>query len=140
MKNTLIKEIMSTELITLSPYETLSTAKELFDKNNIHHIPVIHKEELVGIMSYTDIERSKQGKTLFIDHNIDKHNDVILKATLVCMVMTDVVETIDSNESIFKAYKIFKQNRFRSLPVFEDGKLKGIITPMDFLDYLFIQN
>lgn len=137
MKDTLVKEIMSTELVSLSPYDTLATAKKKFDEKKIHHIPIIHEEKLVGILSNTDLERSKQGKTLFIDHDIDKNNASILKVTLVSMVMTEIVETIRASDAIDKAYHIFKQNRFRSLPVFEDGNLVGIVTPMDLLDFFF---
>ncbi|MFT6338734.1 MAG: CBS domain-containing protein [Halioglobus sp.] len=71
MKDTLVKEIMSTNLATLSPYDTLTTAKKIFDNKKIHHIPIIFEEKLVGILSNTDLERSKQGKTMFIDHNIE---------------------------------------------------------------------
>lgn len=137
MNDTLVKEIMSTKIFTLTPFDTLSTAKALFDEKKIHHIPIMQQEKLVGILSNTDLERSKQGKTLFVDHDLDKHNETILKTTLTSMVMTDVVETINSSDSINIAYQIFRENKFRSLPVFENGLLAGIVTPMDLLDFFF---
>ena len=140
MKDILVKEIMSTNLATLSPYDTLSTAKKIFDTKKIHHIPIIFEEKLVGILSNTDLERSKQGKTLFINHDVAKHNETILESTLTSMVMTEMVETVTSSESIFNVYSLFKAHQFRSLPVLENGKIVGIVTPMDFLDYFFNEN
>jgi CBS domain-containing protein len=140
MKDIFVKEIMSTKLITLSPYDTLLTAKKYFDKEKIHHIPIIYEEKLIGILSNTDLERSKHGKTLFIDPNRDKHNDTILEGTLISMVMTEIVETVTVSDTIFNVYKIFKEHQFRSLPVLENGDLVGIVTPMDFLDFFFNKN
>ena len=137
MKDALIKDIMSTELITLSPYDNLSTAKKIFDEKKIHHIPIIHEGEFVGILSSTDLERSKHGKTLFVNRNVDSQNDSLLEGTLISMVMTEIVESVTTNDPIFKAYTLFKAHRFRSLPVFENGQLAGIVTPLDFLDFFF---
>jgi CBS domain-containing membrane protein len=87
MKDTLVKDIMSTELITLSPYDTLSTAKNKFAQKKIHHIPVVHERKLVGILSSTDLERSKHGKSLFNSENIEKYNKSLLQTTLISMVI-----------------------------------------------------
>lgn len=36
--NTLIREIMTTQLVTISPDEKIKTIKPLFEKNNFHHL------------------------------------------------------------------------------------------------------
>ena len=48
-----VSEIMSRELITISPKDDLYTAEELFKKNRIRHIPVVQGNEILGILSYT---------------------------------------------------------------------------------------
>jgi len=135
MKDVLIQDIMSSELITLSPYDTLATAKTIFDSIKIHHLPVLDHGKLIGILSSTDLERSKLGKALFINHDVEKHNETILDVTLISMVMTEVVESITVSHTINDAYIIFKEKNFRSLPVFNKKKLVGIVTPMDIIDY-----
>lgn len=139
MKEILVKTIMSTNLATLSPYDTLTTANKIFEEKNIHHIPILLDDKLVGMLSKTDLERSKQGKTFFVNHNIKNNNETILESTLTSMVMTEVVETVSSTESLFNVYTIFKEHQFRSLPIVDNGNLVGIVTPMDFLELLFNQ-
>ena len=52
-----ISEIMTQELITISPVDDLVTAEELFKKHRIRHIPVVQGDEILGILSYTDLLR-----------------------------------------------------------------------------------
>ena len=137
MKDIRVKDIMSTSLITLSQYDNLMQAAKLFEEHKIHHIPVVHNGDLVGVLSSVDFERSKKGKSLFINHNLEAENNAILEVTLVGMVMSQQVTTIDVDATLYEAYQLFKQHAFRSLPVMEKGQLVGIITPMDFMDLFF---
>ncbi|MGV8131732.1 MAG: cyclic nucleotide-binding/CBS domain-containing protein [Candidatus Pacearchaeota archaeon] len=52
---TLVKEIMSREIIHLEPHEDLHKAVELMGQNNIKHLPVISKGKLQGILTFKDI-------------------------------------------------------------------------------------
>ena len=140
MKNYFVRDIMSVDPITVSEHDTLYSVKQIFDNKNIHHIPVVDNGELKGIISSGDFERSKQAKTMFINHDVDQQNETILQVTLVGMVMTEKVLTISADDSLFEAYQVFKNNSFRSLPVMQGNQLVGIITPMDFLDFYFNKN
>ncbi len=140
MKDLHVRDIMSCPLITISRFETLEKASHLFSDHKIHHIPVLENDQLVGMLSSTDLERNKYGKSFFIRRKEDSQNKALLSATLVGMVMSERVETISARESVYNAYRLFKKNTYRSLPVVEQGELVGIITPMDFLDYIFNQS
>jgi len=50
-----ISKIMTTELITVSPNDPISDVSSIFEKENIHHVPVVQQGELVGIVSSRDI-------------------------------------------------------------------------------------
>jgi len=50
-----VKEIMSTPLITIGPDETLNEAGRMMSRLNIRRLGVMHKGELVGIVSSKDI-------------------------------------------------------------------------------------
>ena len=50
-----VSSIMSTELITVNPKDPLIDVKNIFDQNNIHHVPVVRFKKIVGIVSKTDL-------------------------------------------------------------------------------------
>lgn len=52
---TLVKEVMSREIIHIEPHEDLHKAVELMGQNGIKHLPVISKGKLQGILTFKDI-------------------------------------------------------------------------------------
>lgn len=50
-----IKEVMSSPLITIDPEETIWEASELMKEKLIHKLPVSKKDEIVGIITTSDI-------------------------------------------------------------------------------------
>lgn len=52
----LVEEIMKTEVITLSPEETIETALKLLHENHIRHLPIVDENnEVIGIVSDRDV-------------------------------------------------------------------------------------
>ena len=139
MQNMLIKDIMSSVPITVSPYDNLLKVDQIFESNKFHHLPVTKEEKVVGIVSSTDLERAKCGQSLFKKRNEETLNSTIMEATLVGLIMTTDIRTISSDITVYEAYRIMKSENFRSLIVMDNTSLLGIVTPMDFLD-LFFQN
>ena len=57
-KEALIQDLMTTEVITVSPTDTLPLAFFLFHANSIRYLPIVeNKRKLVGIITETDILR-----------------------------------------------------------------------------------
>jgi signal-transduction protein with cAMP-binding, CBS, and nucleotidyltransferase domain len=50
-----ISEVMSSPLITIDPEETIWEASEMMKENGIHKLPVKENEQIVGIVTTTDI-------------------------------------------------------------------------------------
>ena len=50
-----IIEVMSSPLITISPEETIWEASEMMKEKSIHKLPVKGNEQIVGIITTTDI-------------------------------------------------------------------------------------
>lgn len=50
-----IKEVMSSPLTTISPEETIWEASETMKENMIHKLPVKENEQIVGVITTTDI-------------------------------------------------------------------------------------
>src|SRR5574337_596177 len=55
--STLVKEVMSSPLISLDPDATIWELAEELKLKKIHKMPVIHENKLVGIVTTTDITR-----------------------------------------------------------------------------------
>ena len=138
MKKAQVKDVMTCNLITVTPYDTLETVAELFSENNFHHLIVIEDNELAGIVSSTDLERAKHGKSLFINKSEEGFEEALLKSIYVGSIMSVNVTSLNETDSLKTAYQQFKENAYRCLPVKnEKGKLVGLITPIDLLDYAF---
>ena len=55
----LIKELMTTEVIHVGPDETVENCMRLMVGNRIRHLPVLQGDDLVGIVSITDLIRKR---------------------------------------------------------------------------------
>jgi CBS domain-containing protein len=68
-KDTTAREIMSTELTSVSPSDTIGECMRLMTEGRVRHLPVLENNELVGILSIGDLVKwiiSAQSAT--IDH------------------------------------------------------------------------
>ena len=54
-KNSLVREIMSTDPTTVSPDESLGECMRLMTDKRVRHLPVVQNGELVGILSIGDL-------------------------------------------------------------------------------------
>ncbi|MBC8252000.1 MAG: CBS domain-containing protein [Candidatus Nitrosopelagicus sp.] len=52
---TTISEVMSSPLITIDPEETVWEASEIMKEKGIHKLPVKENEQIIGILTTTDI-------------------------------------------------------------------------------------
>ncbi len=127
-----IKEIMSTELVTISEFAPLTKVEEIFREHRIHHIPVVDNQELIGIVSKSDFLFFQRG------YNTDesKYDEARLKTNFVHQIMTKGLAKLDVNDHVNVALEVFKENLFHAIPIESDGKLKGIVTTYDIIKAL----
>lgn len=123
-----IETIMTTDLITIPPTESLETARTLMHDNEIHHLPVIDDDNtLVGLVTLTNVLAATD--SILRDHDNRLHaRDIIIKDIMV----TDVA-TVDEQASMRQAALFLEKHRIGCLPVIKNGKLYGIITDTDFV-------
>ncbi len=55
LKNYKIEEIMTKEVVTLAPTDTIEAALKIFASKSIHGILIIEDDELIGIVTTQDI-------------------------------------------------------------------------------------
>jgi CBS domain-containing protein len=134
--STPIENIMTKNLITVPEDEIVSTVAKIIEENGFHHVPVVNSNsQLVGIVSLTDLERLKLNASIFKTKKQEEYNQALFESLMVKYIMTKNVTQVKPSDSIYKIYSIFKENKFRALPVVEKNQLCGIITPLDLLEY-----
>lgn len=121
-----ISTIMTKDVLSLKPDNSIKDAETVFKQKKIHHLPVTTADgKLVGIMSSQDF---------FKIGNPESEYDKIP----VSEVMTKNIARLEAHEKIGAAAQVFLENLFHGLPIVdEEDKLVGIITTHDVLAYLF---
>ena len=134
--NKTIRAIMTTNLKVVRPDSSVTTVKEMFNKYDFRHLPVVDDgNRLVGIISREDyfrlfatLSRNTSGRTW-------TQNEIqYLKAK---NIMTEYPMTLDPDDTIGLAGDIFLANKYHALPIVEDDELLGIVTVHDLLAYAF---
>lgn len=110
-----VKSFMSTDLILLSPDDTLGEVATLFLEKKIDGAPVIEDGQLVGLLTKTHLIRAMS-------------QEIPLNRT-VREFMSRLVKTLPPEQPIDEV-DIMYTGRY---PVVEDGKLVGIITKSDIM-------
>ena len=123
-----IDTIMSTDLVTIPPTETLETARALMRDHGIHHLPVVDEDDrLVGLVTLTNVLAATDS-ILRDDDNRMHAREINIRDVMV----TDVA-TVDERASMRQAALFLEKHQIGCLPVVTAGKLQGIITDTDFV-------
>ena len=120
--------IMSTDLKTVSPTESLAVVRKIMQENRIHHVPVVNEEnELVGLVTLSDV--------LAATDSILRDDDSRVHATEIKVedIMVRNLATIDEHASLRQAALFLESHGIGCLPVVTDGNLRGIVTDTDFV-------
>lgn len=120
--------IMSTDLITITPEESLATARELMHDRRIHHLPVVDSEKkLVGLVTLTNVLAATDSFLRDADSRLHA------SGIRVADVMVRDLATVDEHASLRQAALFLEKHRIGCLPVVTNGVLRGIITDTDFV-------
>lgn len=131
-----IKEIMTTNIVALEKNDDLTRAEELFKKHKIRHIPVVHEDIIIGMLSYSDLLKIGHTDTSLDDRNVET---IIYNMFTLEQVMSKNVITVSSDTTIKKVAEILSKEEFHALPVVDEGMLVGIVTTTDLVKYLMNQ-
>ena len=141
-----VKDIMTREVIMVSPdTEVVYAAKLLFD-NHINGVPVMDNAgQVVGVLCQSDLIAQQKELPIpsffaFLDgliritsmKQIEKQVQKIA-ATTVAQAMTPNPVTVHPDMDIVKVATLMVDKKFHTLPVMEGGKLVGIVGEADVL-------
>jgi acetoin utilization protein AcuB len=129
-----ITEIMTRNVVTLSPDQTLREAIELLRARHIRHLPVVEEDSrLVGIVTDRDVKQA----TPSLHSGVDRAEyERILAETSIAQVMTREPITITPATPLRTAVMIFIDNKVGAVPVVDEGRLIGIVSEIDLLRVL----
>ncbi len=117
-------EWMVTNMVTASPFETVAEVVRRMSSNKVGAVLVVKDGDLWGLFSERDL----------LTRVVGQQRDP--KTTDVGDVATRDVVTIDADVPLRTVLQVFKENKFRHLPVLRGGKPVGILSTRDFLDFL----
>jgi CBS domain-containing protein len=123
MKSAKVRDYMSGKLITFTPDTDVMDAVQVLIENRITGAPVVDNHgDLVGMLSEFDCLK------VVLEAGYNDHPGGPVSA-----LMTEDVETVDANTSIFDLTQMFLKSGFRRYPVMENNELVGQVSRKDLL-------
>ncbi|MCA9521378.1 MAG: CBS domain-containing protein [Myxococcales bacterium] len=130
-----IRDIMTTNLVTVNQNADLDWANDVMEIANIRHIPVVRGERLVGLISRRDLLRTRISALAGIDPD-DEHD--LLQSVPAHEVMTSEVVTLPPDADLRQAIETMVEEKIDSVLVVDDAeRLAGIVTSHDIIKLAF---
>jgi CBS-domain-containing membrane protein len=142
-------DIMSSQVISIRPDDTVRNLAELLTIHRISGVPVLDEDgKLLGVASQSDLVA--QNKLPHVPQAITLFDWVIylegmgrLKAemskmsgTLVRDVMSREIVTVAPNTTLEEVATIMSEKKVHTIPVMEGGRLVGVIGKLDVISSL----
>lgn len=126
-----IDSIMITDVVTIDPDASLSTAFQKMMENGFSQLPVVKDGELIGLITDKILSEFTPSKATTL--SIYEMNYILGKTTCRDIMLEEVITT--SPEALVEdAAVVLKESNISSMPVVDaDNRLIGIITDDDIL-------
>ncbi len=126
-----VSEYMSKNVVTAPPDMPVGTAAKSMVSNGFRRLPIIRDNVLIGIITASDILRFLGSGEMF-NRLITGSAAEVFEVPVRTLIKRDVIFT-RSDMDIGEAAGLMLGKNVGSLPVLEEGELKGIITERDFV-------
>ncbi len=114
--NVKILELMSNNVITAQPHQTVGQLKEKMAKRSLSSVPVVSPDNIpVGVVSASDILATEK------------------EGTAISNIMTEKVYTIPEYEDVSVAARMMRNHKIHHLIVTQEKKVVGVISSYDLL-------
>lgn len=147
-----IRDVMTKNVITCTPDDTIGTLASIFKENHISGVPVVEKEKVVGIASETDLLKLFETSEFSNEPVLPSPLEIIeipirniirleevkkaledIKIKSVSSIMKKPVRSVSPEDDLeFASGKMIK-HKINRLPVIENGKLVGIVARSDII-------
>lgn len=111
-----VKEIMTKNVFSLNPEDSVQSAAEVMEKHNIGSVPVCDGEKIMGILTDRDIAL----------RSVSSGENISRQKVREIMSANPIFGTPDMD--VTEASKIMSDRQIRRLPIVENNNLVGIIS------------
>jgi len=108
-----VRHVMSRTARTIPPTALVSDLQEIMESEGFHHLLVLEKNKLVGVISDRDVH--------------------VRRGKLARHVMTVQPLTVSPGTQVDQAISIMLHRRISCLPIVEQGQVVGVLTVTDML-------
>ncbi|GAB4566733.1 MAG: hypothetical protein Kow0047_18350 [Anaerolineae bacterium] len=128
-----VADIMTPNPVTVTPTNAIGTAISLMRAGGFRRLPVVENGRLVGIVTARDLRLASNAPVAVREQWYDNY---ILQHIAVSTCMTPNPVTITSDSPVSEAARLMRDHKISGLPVVDEGRLVGIVTETDLLNYL----
>ena len=127
-----IKQIMTSPVLTVSLDDDLAKVNEIFSEAKFHHLLVVEKRKLFGVVSDRDLLKAISPK---IGTAAEKLADTASLNKKVHQIMTRKLICLQQNNSVHDAINVFLQNNISCIPVVDSNDFPvGVVSWRDILN------
>jgi len=127
-----VNDMMTVVPDTISSTTTLRDIIGMMKSEGYRHLPIVDEGKLVGIITDRDIRLVMNSPMVLHERRQDEELIDTVTAE-ACMTPNPVTVTPDT--PAYRAAEMLSIYKFGALPVVDNGKLVGIVTVTDFLDF-----
>ena len=132
MAQLLVRDLMTQPVKTVGPTSPLREVIKLMEAGHIRHVAVVDDGRLLGLISHRDVLRSQEGSLSGALSTEQAHMNRWIEAR---WVMTKDVRTVYPDTPALDAAQTLRSHGYGCVPVVEDGRLVGMLTDSDFVEY-----
>lgn len=118
------RDIMTKKVLTVKEDAKVTNVLKLLVENRITGVPVVSDDmRLLGMVTEKDILKS-----LWYNSNV--------KGSSAADLMSGEIISFDENDNLMKVFESLVESNFRRVPILSEGKLAGIISRRDIIEFL----
>jgi acetoin utilization protein AcuB len=130
----LVRDVMSTRLVTLSADETVSLAEQLMAAIHVRHLPVLGPgDRLVGLVSDRDLLAAAASSIAKLDVEDAR---AFTRTINIDEIMSREIHVVEPTTPLLDAARIMRAQKIGCLPVVDDDALVGLLTETDLVETL----
>jgi CBS domain-containing protein len=127
----LVREVMTSPAVTVTPYTTAREALRLLDECRITALPVVDDDVVVGVVSEADLLALVPDGQL-----VDPLESGVPATRRVRELMTRPAVTVGADREVTEAVELMRSTVMKSLPVVLNGRIVGVVSRSDLVRVL----
>ncbi|WP_297982958.1 CBS domain-containing protein [uncultured Methanobrevibacter sp.] len=132
LTNEKVGDIMVKNVITTTPGTPIESCSKIMVRNNLRRIPVVEEDNLVGIVTSTDILRFFGDKETFATMTSNSGLDVLKRK--ISEIVKPNISITEPSVKLGDLCELLAEKNIGGVPVVEDDQLVGIVTERDILN------